>query len=140
MAFITVPDYEVSITTANLSALLGSTPDGSASLAKAQDTAIVQARDYLFERFDTDAIFGAVADARHSYLVKVIVSLALYHLYSRLPQRQTPEHIRKEYDEAVTWLERLADGKMSADLARRSDADNQPNTLFRWGSVPKRSH
>lgn len=137
MPFITADDYKKQIKEANLLAMIESdTP----TREDAELSAISQVKDYLFELYDTDAIFAATGPDRHAYLVRCVINVVLYILHQRLPKRMVPELIQKNYDETLSYLERINDGKIAADLPRVEKEDGNPETRFRWGSTPPRTY
>lgn len=137
MPYIEQTDYKSQIKDANLLNMIN---DSSAIREEAEDSAIAQVRDYLYERFDTDAIFSATGTSRHAYLLRCVKNIVLYILHQRLPKRIVPEHIARDYQETLNYLERIADGKIAPDLPRLVDEESEPETKFRWGSDDPRSY
>lgn len=136
--FITKADYRASMKVGNLDAML---EGDDTLLEEAESTAVSQIKDYLFQQYDTDAIFSKIGTDRHPYLVRCCCNIVVKILWERLAM-ETPERVTKNYNDTLDYLERLADGKMTADLpAKVTDTEtNTPYTVTRWGSSPKRSH
>jgi phage gp36-like protein len=135
MSFITDSDYPEKIKTANLEAFTD-----SLERAAAESTAIDLVRQYLFQRYDTTLIFSTTGTARNRALVKMCTDIALYMLFQRLPKRQLPDWVEKQYDEAIAFLERVVDGKITMDLPRKIDqSTSKPKTKFRASFPPKRT-
>lgn len=137
MPFITDDDYKKQIKEANLLAMI---ENDLPTREDAELSAISQVKDYLFELYDTDAIFSATGTDRHPYLVRCVINVVLYILYQRLPKRMVPELIQKNYDETLSYLERVNDGKIAADLPKVLTSEDKPETRFRWGSADARSY
>lgn len=137
MPYIEATDYKSQIKDSNLLNMVDNTP---AIREEAEDAAIAQVRDYLYERFDTDAIFSATGAQRHAYLLRCVKNIVLYILHQRLPKRILPDHIDRDYQETLNYLERISDGKIAPDLPRLVDDDDEPETKFRWGSSEARSY
>lgn len=71
-------------------------------------------------------------DSRNNKLVQVIVDIILYNLHSRITPRKIPELRMVRYDNAgnkkdgecaITWLEKVANGKITPDLQIIIDDD-----------------
>jgi len=137
MPFITTDDYTKHIQDRNLLAMI---EDDIPTREDAELSAISQVKDYLFELYDTDAIFSATGTDRHAYLVRCVINVVLFILHQRLPKRMIPDLIQKNYDETLSYLERINDGKIAADLPRIVDDESKPETRFRWGSSTQRTY
>lgn len=137
MPFITDDDYKKQIKETNLLAMI---EDDLPTREDAELSAISQVKDYLFQLYDTDAIFDATGTDRHPYLVRCVINVILYILHQRLPKRMIPDLIQKNYDETITYLERVNDGKIAADLPPLLKEDDSPRTMFRWGSSEPRTY
>lgn len=137
-AFINKADYRAMLKVGNLDAIL---ENDDTLLEEAESTAVSQIKDYLFKQYDTEAIFAKTGTERHSYLVRCCCNIVIKILWERLAL-DTPERVTNNYNDTLEYLERLADGKMTADLpAKIIDVENAtPYTVSRWGSSTKRSH
>lgn len=110
--------------------------DDDSILMAAEDMAISTVKDSLFTYYDTNAIFGLTGDDRPKQVVRWVVVLTLYYLYERLPAKMMPERINDNYQEVMTWLKDIEDGKKPVNLPKVQKADGSgPATKFRWGSV-----
>jgi phage gp36-like protein len=134
--FLSQTDLEQHIKADNLLAMAGFS---TGTIEGACSAAIAQAKEYLFQRYDTDAIFGATGAARNQHLVTCCSYIALYQLHLRLPKRMIPELIQKNYDDTLTYLERVADAKQAMDAPRRVDAESVAKRRFRFGSDEPRT-
>jgi phage gp36-like protein len=108
-------------------------------LEEAETIAVAQVKDYLFQLYDTDAIFSKTGAERHAYLVRCCCNIVLKILFERLSV-DMPKVIEQNYSDTLDYLERLADSKIAADLPKRLNDKSEPRTQTRWGSQPKRSH
>lgn len=139
MAFLTETDFKPHIRDHKLQMVI----DEDASLIdQVSAIAVGTIRNALHSRFDVDAIFSATGGDRDAVVVWWGVSLALWHLYGRIPDKLVPERVRKNYDDALIALERISDGKEESALPRKPDPAQAGafETKFRWGSLPPRSH
>jgi phage gp36-like protein len=134
--FLTEIDYKSQIRDYNLKKIIDEDPD---VLLQAQDSAIAQVKDYLYERYDTEAIFSATGTARHAYLVRCCIYIVKYIISERLP-KGVPAEVEKNYNDTLDYLESIRDAKISADLPRKVTDDGKTKTKTRWGSQPARSH
>lgn len=71
-------------------------------------------------------------------LQRSVVSLIRYRLITRLPIRsgELLEHRRREYDDAIRLLERVAEGKFNIEEPEETDP-TEPPARGRFGSNPK---
>lgn len=134
---ITINDYLPYVKQDRLESII---QDNEAILLAAQVTAIEKVKTYLFQRYNTEDIFSATGSNRHPLILQMLIHISLYDLYDRLPNFQLPEKRVKNYDECITLLERIADGKQAIDLPTRNNSDNTPITKAVFFSNPKRSH
>ena len=134
--FITRTDYEPIMKANNLDSII---EDNVALLDEEEETAISQVKGYLYQLYDTAAIFAATATDRHKYLVRCCCNIIIRNLYKRL-SIPAPEDVTQDYNDTLTFLERVADSKQAIDLPVKVKEDGQTVTQFRWGSQPKRSH
>lgn len=142
MAFIEESDYLPYIKDQNLQRL---TQTDESILIAAEEVAIAIVRDALSGLYDADAIFATTGDARPKQVVLWVLRIVLYQLYERLPAGLTPERVRDNYMEVMAWLRDIEDGKKPTTLPRRSQTDDEGNTVvitkFRFGSaLPQRTH
>lgn len=112
--FIQESDYEVQARSEMLR-LLDGTDEGSAIL-KAERYAISQIRKYIGGRYDCDTIFSATGEDRDDYMIMITIDIAIYHLWSKKAPKQTPEHRKVRYDDALAWLTDVGNGKTPTDL------------------------
>jgi hypothetical protein len=108
-------------------------------------TAESQAKDYLFQYYDTDQIFSAIGTDRHAYLVRCVVNIAAYIIHRRLPKSPFENGGQSltvmEYKQTLDYLEKLRDNKAVADLPLRLKDDGTNVVRTRYGSAePPRKH
>jgi hypothetical protein len=72
--------------------------------------------------------------------VRWVVTLALYFLHQRLPDRLTPERVSKDYEMTIETLKELENGTKQTMLPRKTVQDGTTNTKFKWGSKAPRTH
>lgn len=117
----------------------------SAIYASAEQAALSRMKSALDRaNYDVQYIFSRTGTQRDAYLVTLCVDITIYFVMKRLPQRQLPEQRIKAYDEAINYLERLADGKESLIQPKKTVTDELGNTYsqsrIRSGSSKKRNH
>ncbi|WP_136464933.1 phage protein Gp36 family protein [Flagellimonas onchidii] len=128
--FITDQDYSALLRDEIKDILLEDYTD--AKLYRAEDMAISQIKNYLFGRYNTDAIFKPRADGepdgRNAHIVMVTIDCAVYHLYTSLAPNKIPQHRADRYQDVLNWLKDVSRGKAMADLPKKTD--NNGNDLY----------
>jgi hypothetical protein len=135
---IPLSDYKVYVTEKRLNMIL---EDQLSILEEAELTAQQVIDDHLYPYYDTPVIFGAIND--HRSVKRWIMVITIYLVYERIPDALVPERVVKNYDDVLNTLSRISDGKGVVNLPRLThavDGAETPNTKFRWGSQPKRTH
>lgn len=70
---------------------------------------------YLYQYYDTEAIFSAVDDERNLTVLMHLKGIVIYKIYKR--RSKTSNEVAKEnYDEAMIWLEKVSEGKIKPPL------------------------
>lgn len=134
--FITTDDYKVHIKDQRLAQTIDA---NNAILTDAEETAIAVIKDALHSRHDVDTIFSSTGEDRPKQVVRWVLSLVLYYIHERLPDRMIPERIVKNYDYTLEVLMDIEDGKKSTTLPSLNKEDGTPITKFRWGSNAAKS-
>lgn len=90
-------------------------------------------RSYLSGRFDVDAIFSAVAGARSGVVVKHFKKIVIDEIYKRKTNGLN-EVTQLGYDEAMTWLTDVANGKIAAaDLPPKVEEPVEGDGFIKFG-------
>ena len=90
-------------------------------------------RSYLSGRFDVDAIFSAVAGNRSGVVVKHFKKVVIDEIYKRKTNGLN-EVTQLGYDEAMTWLTDVANGKIAAgDLPPKEDEPVAGDGFIKYG-------
>lgn len=134
--FILNTDYEGVLKSTNLTDLL---ENNFSILDFVENQAISEVETALSERYDTQALFAQTGDARHPFVVKLIVNLVLYEIYKRVPHIEMPDYIKE--DNAYTRQELILFAKGTKSLAnapRKLNEDTTPITVRRFYSQEKR--
>ncbi len=71
---------------------------------------------YLRMRYDVDNIFNKAGTERNALIVMRLVDISVYHMYAKIPQRQTPQDVTDRYLDAIKWLEGIAKGMLKTNL------------------------
>lgn len=135
--FVAKADYELMIKQARLDQATDINDD---LLDEAEATAIQVVRDALYSRYNVDDIFAQTGDDRAKQVVRWVLTLSIYYIYDRLPDRIIPERVKENYQDTINILTAIEDGKKSVELPLLTDADNEDLTKFRWGSRKARTH
>ena len=134
--FITPADYHPIMKANNLDSII---EDNPALLDEEEETAISQVKGYLYQLYDTATIFATTGTARHKYLVRCCCNIIIRNLYKRL-SIPAPDDVTQDYNDTLTFLERVADSKQAIDLPIKLKDDGTNTTQFRWGSQTKRNY
>jgi hypothetical protein len=87
-------------------------------------------KGYLFQYFDTDAIFSATGNNRNKTVLRHLKGLVLFDIYTRRT-KGINEVAKLRYDEAMLWLEKISEGKRKPDLPPKiidTNGDGTPDT------------
>jgi phage gp36-like protein len=133
MGFIQKSDYLSLIKEQNLNLII---EQNDIILENEELTAITTVRNYLFDRYNVADIFNKEGGERDKMLVRHCVHIILYSIYQRIPNSRELPRITKNYDETLTFLEKVADGKIGLDLPRIT-TESGTATKFRGGSNTK---
>lgn len=123
-------DLEVSIRTYRMDQI---TDESDSIITTAIATAESKALDYLSPHYDTAHEFAQIGTARNASLVQWIVYISLYLLYERVPDTAVPKRIVKNYDDTISFLEKVNAGEMSVNLKRKVTEEGVKKTKFRGG-------
>lgn len=135
--FINYNDYQGARSSRILDMLTG---DNDTILLTAETTAIGIVTDRLAERYNLTAELAKSGSDRNSSLIRWILALSIYSVYSRVPDQEVPERVIKDYDDTLKELEQLQQGKLSCALQRIIDTEGEVKTRFRMGSDSPRTH
>lgn len=87
-------------------------------------------KGYLFQYFDTDAIFNATDEERSLTVLKHLKGIVIFEIYTRRT-KQMNEVAKLRYDEAMLWLEKVSTAKIKPDLPVKkvdTDGDGTPDS------------
>lgn len=108
------------------------------------EDAIIVCKDALYSRYNIDVIFANDAGATYKQARRWVIYLALYYIHERLPDKQVPDRVVKNYDDTLATLEAIEDAKKSTQLPLREDLSDteggNPPHKFRWGGNPEVTH
>lgn len=147
--YVTKTDYLGRIAASLLDALLKDDESGIlATSSKNAEDSIATMAGVLY---DIQPELAKTAAARNGYVLGLAVSIGLYLIYNRADNRQVPEKVIKNYDDAMDDLERISTGKKVLSLPPRpvnangegggeESVPTQGTGLRRIGSQKKRSH
>jgi phage gp36-like protein len=136
-SFISYTDYETRLTPRILKFL---TDDNDYLLNNAETEAVGIITDRLADKYSIAAEFAKTGSARNSSLIRWVLAIAIYTLYSRIPDEELPERIIKDYDDAIRELEMIAQGKLRCTLTLLTDSEGETVSRIRMGSNDPRTH
>lgn len=79
-------------------------------------------------------------DNRDPYLVMTAVNVTVYHLFAKIPKRQTPEDVGLRYDDAVEWLKGVSTGEFIPGYPLLSDDETKTQNEPKFSSDTKLNH
>lgn len=115
MAFLKPEDYQVQVRQWVTNIL---TDGGETILQRAEMSAQQEMESYLSNNYDVAAIFNIDQEeaSRNSLIVMYMVDIAVYHLHANITPNDVPQIRQVRYDNAMAWLKKVADGKLSPNL------------------------
>ena len=136
-AFLTFTDFQTRLSDRVIE-LLTDNLDSRLDDASNEATGIL--RDRLYDKYQIDAELAKTSTARNAMLVRYALSIAVYGLYSKIPDEEIPERVVKDYDDAMEDLRFISQGKLSSTLPLNTDSDGNTTVKIRMGSNDPRSH
>ncbi|GGG33332.1 phage protein Gp36 family protein [Hymenobacter glacieicola] len=107
----------------------------------AESNAMEEVASYLRGRFDMDAAYAMIGQARNKQLVSIVVDVALWNLSPKVAFANVSEVRQIRYEAAIKWLKLAEQGKSNPSLPRYALDPERPQAhrRFRYGSEPVRS-
>ena len=136
-AFLTFPDFQTRLSDRVIELL---TDNLDSRLTDASNEATGILRDRLYDKYQIDAELAKTSTARNAMLVRYALSIAVYGLYSKIPDEEIPDRVVKDYDDAMEDLRLIFQGKLSSTLPLNTDSDGNTTVKIRMGSNDPRSH
>ena len=115
------------------------TVDDDTLAITAIETAMEEARSYLAHRYDMRKAFAMQGRERNPQLLHLVKVLALYHIVQLSNVDMLYDRVKADYDAAVAFLDRVADGRLNPDLPEREpdEGGQMSDCGIEWGSDPK---
>ena len=132
--FLTESDYRTQIKDTQLAQL---TENQTSVRTWAEQAAMAQIKSRLAVRYDVANIFNKTGDDRNPEIVMYMVDMVIYHLHSRATPGQVPKTRKERYQDALDWLNKVAQGDYAADLPTVGDTDGDgvdDKNVVQWGS------
>lgn len=85
---------------------------------------------YLFQYFDTEAIFSATEENRNLTVLKHLKGIVLFEIYTRRT-KSLNDVAKLRYDEAMLWLEKVSKGTIKPNLPPKlvdTNGDGTPDS------------
>lgn len=85
---------------------------------------------YLFQYFDTEAIFNATDSDRNLTVLKHLKGIVLFEIYTRRTKALN-DVAKLRYDEAMLWLEKVSKGTIKPNLPPKlvdTNGDGTPDS------------
>jgi phage gp36-like protein len=131
MAYILDADYNLQIQDVNLQQIINS---NEAIRDQANLLAEAEMRSYLIQKYDIDAELLKTGLNRDPQILQITIDIALYHLHSRISQRNIPDIRVKRYDNAVQWLKMCVNGDLTPKLTVKPEKEGM---RIRYGGNTK---
>jgi len=98
-------------------------------------------KNKLGARYNMTIELGKSGDARDGTLLEYALNLAVFRIYERIQDLDVPDRIVKLYDDTLTDLDKINEGKTSlSSLTKTLDTDGNKKTRFYYGSTEKRDN
>lgn len=137
MIFLTKTDIEQRMT-ANILTMITGGDDTLIDNAEVQAIGVV--KDMLSGLYDIDSELIKTNTDRHANLRNWLVSLSVYYLYAHIPDNEVPQRTVKDYDDTLSLLTKIAQGKIGSSLTPVNKDDGSAVRVVRYGFDEKRSH
>lgn len=134
MSFLAKSDLSLSILLDELDEI---TRADSAIVTQGLSAAEAEARAYLYDSYDTEAIFAASGTARHAMVLQCCVDMAIYRIVAACQAGISMDDRKERYDAAKSWFKSVAKMENYADLPRRTVTKQ---VHIRYGSKDKREN
>lgn len=103
------------------------------SLEQAEQTAIEHVRSVLGHRYDLEAAFAAVPV--NPMLVRILVDLLLFELYTQVMPQNIPQSRGVRYDNARADLTKWSNGTYLCPLPEIVSRDLDSTNVYAWGDA-----
>lgn len=103
----------------------------------ALETAMEEIRSYLSHRYDMKKAFEAQESERNLQILHLTKVIALYHLVQLSNVDMLYDRVKGDYDTAITFLNRCAEGKLNPSLPPLQSEDTTTGGTLEWGSDTK---
>lgn len=134
MIYLLQSDLDLSILPPNLTQI---TSNDSSILDTAESYALDEIKSYLSGRYNLETEFTKQGDARRKDLVRRVVAITMYLLHQRLTPRQIPETRVYDYEQTLSWLKKVNEGKLNLEIDKINPSQTVPIT---WGSNTKNTN
>lgn len=125
------------VSTADIIAIITNRDDSTVDAIILESIDIMSS--YLHQYYDIEAIFEKEGAERSLTIVKHLKSLVIHGIY-KIRSKVMNELVKEDYDEAMTWLEKVSEGKIKPNLPVRTvDTDGDgisetPVSFMKLGS------
>lgn len=134
MAFLEKDDLKISILINELDEI---TRADDALITESNQRAEAEARAYLYDSYDVDAIFSATGSNRHGMLVQCVVDISIYRIVAACQAGIDLSDREERYMAAIRWLKMAQKSEMYGDLPRRTTTKQE---VISYGSREKRNN
>jgi phage gp36-like protein len=111
--FLTITDYDALIKNIELSRIINF---NHTYRTQCELTAQSMIESYLRDKYDVAVIFDQAGNARHPMIMRIMIDITLYELFSRITPDQIPDIRKERYEQDILWLEKIAKNLISVDL------------------------
>src|SRR5436189_3360627 len=136
MAYITKFDFGQAVHADILNAL---TKGDDTKIDGNINSTIDEMKGYLNGRYDVDAEFAKVDDARNKFLLRIGLDITTYYLYKIHNPRKMTQQVVTDFEKAIEDLEKIQAGKITpVGLSPVAESDPPINSgngqPMQWGS------
>jgi hypothetical protein len=111
--FLTITDYEALIKNVELGRIINF---NHVLRIQCENTAQSMIESYLRDKYDVALVFGQVDNARHPIIMRIMIDITLYELFSRITPNQIPDIRKERYEQGIIWLKDVAKNLLTPDL------------------------
>ncbi|MDR3226593.1 MAG: DUF1320 family protein [Prevotellaceae bacterium] len=102
--------------------------------------AIEEAKSYLSQRYDFNAIFTAQGDNRNALILENTKIITVWNIIKLSNAETIYEMWRDRYDRVIDYFKQVAAEKIFPDIPRIADADGETDSRIKAGSNTKFEH
>lgn len=117
------------------------TEKDSSIVKTAISAAVAEVKSYLAGRYDVQKVFAEEGESRNPLILDLCKSIAVWRIVKLANVDMLYDRYREQYNDAISYLTKVAEGSLMLDLPASVDAEGNPQGgSLRINSNPKFTH